>query len=128
MHLYFMIISGLISLAGIGLAYRLHLRDRAAGDALPGKFPEIDLILQGKYFIDELYDAVLGKPLLWLSDRVVLRLGDRLLLDGSLNGMAKIAQAGAGVLSRLQDGSLQRYVGFVLIGSTACLLWILRHG
>jgi len=59
---------------------------------------------------------------------VVLRLGDRWLLDGSLDGVARVAQRGAGLLSRLQDGSLQRYAMLVLLGSAACLLWIWRHG
>ena len=122
------IVSIALAFSGLAGAAWLYAGDAIRATALRMRFAAIQRVLAGKYYIDELYDAVLGKPLLWLSDRVVLRLGDRLLLDGSLNGMAKIAQAGAGVLSRLQDGSLQRYVAFVLIGSTACLLWILRHG
>jgi len=33
-HTTFMIISGLISAAGIGMAYQFHLKDRTAGEAL----------------------------------------------------------------------------------------------
>jgi len=37
--------------------------------------------------------------------------------------MANLAQRTAGVLSRVQNGSLHRYVLFVLAGSAACILW-----
>ena len=85
-------------------------------------------LLAAKYYVDELYEAVLGQPLTWLSDAVFLKFGDRTLLDGSLNGMAKIAHLTAGVLSRVQTGNLHRYVFWVLAGSAACLLWSLRRG
>ena len=72
--------------------------------------------------------ALLGRPLVWISDRVFLRLGDRLLLDGTLDGTAHLAQRGAGVLSRIQSGNLHRYLLFVLAGSAACLLWSVTRG
>jgi NADH-quinone oxidoreductase subunit L len=49
-------------------------------------------VLDGKYFVDELYDRVLQRPWRWVSDRVFLRLGDRILLDGSLHGLAALAR------------------------------------
>ena len=57
-----------------------------------------------------------------------LRFGDRFLLDGTLNGMARLAHRTAGVLSRVQTGSLHRYAFFVLIGGIACVVWSFRHG
>ncbi|HZQ63592.1 MAG TPA: NADH-quinone oxidoreductase subunit L, partial [Casimicrobiaceae bacterium] len=117
-----------LAFSGLAAAAWLYSKDAIRATAIRARVAAVHRVLAGKYFIDELYDAVLGRPLLWISDRIVLRVGDRFLLDGSLNGMAKIARGAAGVLSRLQDGSLQRYAAFVLIGSTACLLWILRHG
>jgi NADH-quinone oxidoreductase subunit L len=84
-------------------------------------------VLAGKYFVDEFYVRFLGNPLTWISDRVFLRLGDRFLIDGALNGMAGIAQRCAGALGRVQSGSLQRYVVLVLAGSVACVLWSLGN-
>jgi NADH-quinone oxidoreductase subunit L len=83
--------------------------------------------LSGKYFIDELYESLIGKPLVWVSDRVFLRFGDRSLLDGTLNGLAALGQRSAGVLSRVQAGSLQLYVWFVLVGIVGAVLWSWRH-
>jgi NADH-quinone oxidoreductase subunit L len=98
---------------------------RAAGVA--STFPWLNRVLLNKYYIDELYERLIGKPLVWVSDRVFLRFGDRSLLDGTLNGLAALGQRSAGVLGRVQAGSLQLYVWFVLIGIVGAVLWSWRH-
>jgi NADH-quinone oxidoreductase subunit L len=91
-------------------------------------FSPLHRLLSGKYFIDELYDRVFQKPLLWISDRVFLRVGDRTLLDGSLDGMAAGAERTSGLLGRVQTGSLHLYAFLVLLGLVAALAWSWRHG
>jgi NADH-quinone oxidoreductase subunit L len=100
--------------------------ERAA--RLRPRFSGLHRVLSGKYFIDELYEAVIGRPLVWLSDRVFLRIGDRVLLDGTLNGLAALARGAAGVLGRVQTGSLHLYAFLVLLGLAAALLWSLPNG
>ena len=85
-------------------------------------------MLSGKYFVDEAYDALIGRPLNWISERVFLNVGDRLLLDGSLNGLAAVARRSAGVLGRIQTGNLQLYMLLALIGIVATLVWSWRNG
>ena len=84
-------------------------------------------LLSGKYYIEELYDAVIGGPIRWVSDRIFLRLGDQLLIDGTLNGMATFARRTAGGLSRVQTGNLHLYALLVLAGVVAVLLWSWGH-
>jgi NADH-quinone oxidoreductase subunit L len=91
-------------------------------------FDGLHRLLSGKYFIDELYDNLIQRPLLWISDRVFLNFGDRRLFDGTLHGMAGAANASGGVLSRVQTGSLHLYVLLVLIGSFLALVWSWAHG
>ena len=78
--------------------------------------------------MDELYEAVLGRPLHWVSERVFLRLGDRRLIDGSLHGLASLAQRAAGRLGSVETGQLQQYVWFALLGVVALLAWMWRNG
>ena len=85
-------------------------------------------ILSDKYFVDEAYDTFIGRPLNWISARVFLDIGDRLLLDGSLNGLAAMARRSAGALGRVQTGNLQLYALLVLIGIVATLAWSWHHG
>ena len=123
-----LVVSVVIALAGLAAAALLFGRGIARAEAVRLRFAGLHRLLAGKYFIDELYDFLVVRPLWWISERVFLGLGDRMLLDGSLNGLARLAQRGAGVLSRVQSGNLQRYVFFVVIGTIACLAWGLRRG
>jgi NADH-quinone oxidoreductase subunit L len=83
--------------------------------------------LAGKYFIDELYEKVIGRPLVWVSDHVFLRLFDRRLIDGLLDGLAALGQRCSGWLARVQTGQLHAYAGLVLAGLVGALLWSWRH-
>jgi len=85
-------------------------------------------LLSGKYYIDEIYDALIGRPLYWISDRVFLRFGDRALIDGSLHSIAALGQRSAAVLARLQTGQLQFYAFLVLAGIVVSLAWAWRYG
>ena len=121
------VLSVVLAFAGLAAAVVVYRNGLARAEALAARFPRLHRLLSGKYYVDELYDAVLNRPLNWISDRVFLRLGDGLLIDGSLNGLAAIAQRAAGRLSRVQTGNLQFYLLLAVLGVVACLGWMLRH-
>jgi NADH-quinone oxidoreductase subunit L len=123
-----LIVSVLLALAGLGAAGYLFGGKAERADQLRRRFPALHRVLSGKYFVDELYDLLIARPLYWVSDRVFLRIGDRLLIDGSLHGLAALAQRSASRLSRVQTGNLQLYAFLVLVGMAAALLWSWRHG
>jgi NADH-quinone oxidoreductase subunit L len=117
-----------ISLAGLGLAWFVYRDGLARAEALRQRFAGLHRLLSGKYYVDELYEAVLGRPLLWISDRVFLGLGDRALIDGTLHGLTAVAQRAAGRLSRVETGNLQFYVLLAVLGVAASLAWMWRNG
>jgi len=112
-----------IAVSGVGLAVWLYSGPTARVDALARAMSPVGTLLRGKYFVDELYDRLLVRPLVWISEHVLLRGGDRLLLDGSLHGLAGLTQRLAGGLSRLQTGQLQWYALLVMLGLVAVVLW-----
>jgi NADH-quinone oxidoreductase subunit L len=81
------------------------------------------LVLNRKYFVDELYDAVVVRPVVWLS-RVVLWKGvDQGVVDGvGVNGAAWTSRLAGGGLRLLQTGQVGIYVVLFLVGA----IWILR--
>ncbi len=119
------VVTGLLGLAGAVYVYRGGL---ARAERLQQRFAGTHRLLSGKYYVDELYEAVLGRPLHWVSERVFLRLGDRVLIDGSLHGLTGLAQRAAGRLSRVETGNLQFYVLLAALGLVASLAWMWRHG
>jgi NADH-quinone oxidoreductase subunit L len=116
-----------IGFAGLALAAWFYARGGERAARLAPSLAPIQRVLSGKYYIDELYAAVIGRPLGWVSEHVFLRLGDRVLLDGTLNGLAALASRTAGLFGRVQTGSLHLYAFLVLLGSLVCLAWVWRH-
>jgi NADH-quinone oxidoreductase subunit L len=122
------VLSVVFAALGLGAVFLVYRGGLERATAIAARFPRLHRLLVGKYYVDELYDAVLWRPLRWISDRVFLGLGDRTLIDGTLNGLAATAQRAAARLSRVETGSLQFYVVLAVIGVIACLGWVLRHG
>jgi len=121
-------VSVVIALAGIGGALFFFAGDGSRATSVRERLVALHRLLYNKYFIDELYETVIGRPLTWISERVFLRLGDKLLIDGSLDGLAGLARRSAGALGRVQTGNLHLYAFLVLLGIVASLAWSWRHG
>jgi NADH-quinone oxidoreductase subunit L len=73
--------------------------------------------------VDELYDAVIVRPVAWLSRAVLWRGVDQGVVDGAaVNGAAVVARLLGSGLRLLQTGQVGVYVVLFLVGA----LWILR--
>jgi len=123
-----LVVSVVLALAGLGAAAYLFGGPPERVERLRARFAGVHRVLSGKYFVDELYERLIGRPLVWISDRLFLRLGDRALLDGTLNGMAALGRGAGRVLARIQTGSLHLYAWLVLAGIAGALIWSARHG
>jgi NADH-quinone oxidoreductase subunit L len=122
-----LVVSVVLAFAGLAAAAFLFGGSPERADRLRARFAGVHRVLFAKYFIDELYERVIGRPLVWISDRIFLRLGDRALLDGTLNGMAAIGRGSGRLLARIQTGSLHFYAWLVLVGIAGALIWSWRH-
>src|SRR5206468_11668114 len=60
-----MALSAFIAIVGIALAYALHLRDRARSERLAAGLAPLTRLLEAKYWVDEIYQAVIVEPL-WM--------------------------------------------------------------
>jgi NADH-quinone oxidoreductase subunit L len=90
-------------------------------------WPTVHRVLSGKYYVDELYEAAIRQPLLWVSERVFLGIGDRRLFDGTLHALAAFGRGTAAALGRIQMGNLHFYAFLVLAGLATALYLGLRH-
>ena len=121
-----MIVSGLISLAGIGLAFVLHLKDRARGDELAEQLQPLTRILEAKYWVDEIYQDFIVTPLRLLGEFCYSF--DRWIVDMLVNMVGWICQL-VGYLLKFttQRGYLQGYGAAMLLGLAAILLFVFMH-
>ena len=106
-----------VALAGIAGALRM-LRP---ADLLPAQLAPAETgfarVLWKKWYGDEIYDALIVRPIMWLSREVLWKIVDVRLVDGAgVNGAAAVSRALGWVGSRLQTGELGFYVVLFVAG------------
>ena len=74
--------------------------------------PPLSRLIEGKFFIDEIYAAVIVRPL-EASARALWKFVDRGLIDGSLNGLAWSAGMCGETLRRVHTGKINHYALFI---------------
>ena len=117
-------LSGVAVLAatiGLVVAWRMY-----AKEVQRGKSEGLHKILSNKYYVDELYQAVVVGPLVWLSRNVFWKVVDVGVIDGTVNGVASGAQAVGDTVRHTQSGNTRSYAVWVLVGAIvvfAIIFW-----
>lgn len=73
--------------------------------------------LENKWYVDELYDAVIVNPLQKLSG-LLDRFAERMGIDGLVNGVGKTVRWGSDRVRLLQSGQVGFYIFVMVIGMT----------
>ena len=112
--------------AGFLLAYLGYVKFTGLPSRLTEYFHGTYQLLVNKYYVDEVYDWLIVRPLRRGSEIFLWRIVDAAAIDGLLvNGSAR-ATAGAGnLLRRMQSGNLRSYATWVLLGAVLWLGYIL---
>ncbi len=122
-----MAISTGIAVAGIGIAMFFWLRRPAAAAALERQFSGVHRLLLNKYYLDEIYNAVIVQPIKQVSTGALWKGVDAGLIDGSVNGVGAGVQTFSTTLRRLQTGSIRTYAASLFYGAVMILGWYLWH-
>jgi NADH-quinone oxidoreductase subunit L len=116
LELALMGVSVTVAGGGIAFAWFVWIRRRRVADNMVREFPGLHRLLLNKYYVDELYDAALVRPIRVASEEGLWRWFDVRVVDGAVNGAAEVVGTGASVLRRLQTGSVRSYAGSLLVG------------
>jgi NADH-quinone oxidoreductase subunit L len=81
-----MISSVAVAGAGIWLAYRVYVQRPAVAEMMASGFPRLHKVLYNKYYVDEIYNAVIIQPIKQLC--LALAWFDLKVIDGIVNGSA----------------------------------------
>jgi NADH-quinone oxidoreductase subunit L len=122
-----MAISVTAGLAGIALAYWMYFAKPAMADSVARGFNGLYTLVYNKYFVDEIYDATVVKPLVIGSREVLWKGLDASVIDGGVNGTGSLARRAGGVLRLMQSGNIRSYATWVLLGSVL-LVVVLEFG
>jgi NADH-quinone oxidoreductase subunit L len=116
-----MLVSSIVAIVGIGLAWYFFIRRRAAADAVAASAAPLYRLLLHKYYVDEAYDLVIVQPIKRLSAGLLWKGVDAGLIDGAVNGTGAFVGAGSSVLRRWQTGSVRVYAASVFVGVVTVL-------
>jgi NADH-quinone oxidoreductase subunit L len=119
-----MALSVAVAVAGILLALNIILKRPQVAEGIKGSFTFLYNLSLNKWWVDELYDMVIVRPL-WGISEMFWTVVDGKGIDGTLHGIADGARGSGGVLSRLQTGFVQNYALSMAGGLVLILLWVL---
>jgi NADH-quinone oxidoreductase subunit L len=127
LELGLMALSVAVALAGIYLAHQMYLAKAGAADRVASRLSGLYNLLKRKYYVDEIYDALFVRPLFWLSENFFWKIFDVKLIDGAVNGSAKLFGGLASVLRRWQTGIVQNYAVTLVLGVIVILGYLLMR-
>jgi NADH-quinone oxidoreductase subunit L len=125
-HAIMYYVSAVVGTTGIIVAFLLHYLGRTTAatsraDALVPAFGGLARGARRKWYVDEIYDAVIRTPLWVLSN--VFHLIDKLIVDGVVNLFGWLPKALGGTIRPSQSGVLHGYAAG-MAGGLALLLLI----
>jgi NADH-quinone oxidoreductase subunit L len=112
------VVDAVVAVGGLGASYVLWSRRVD----IPALEP---VVLQKSYFIDEIYDTAIGRPAEGFARLAAVF--DSQVIDGAVNGLARLARGAGGGLRRIQTGFVRQYALGIVIGAVALLAYMLTR-
>ena len=121
MNLPLALISTALAVAGIALAWAMYYARSISPVAMAARFRPIYVTLFNRYWIDELY--------MWLIDKFVIGVSfglawfDANVVDGAVNGVARVTGAMGNGVRQVQTGRIPAYALAVFGGLALISIW-----
>ena len=110
----------------LGIAWRLwgSGRGTAYDEALARRLPRLYRLVENKYFVDEIYDRLVVRPLR-ATARFCWKVIDSVFIDGGLHVLAFVTEL-AGDLGRFSTtGNVRQYALYFFAGVLALFWWMI---
>jgi NADH-quinone oxidoreductase subunit L len=117
-----MIIATLAALATIFFAYMVYIKNQILPEANDLKLTGIRKLIYNKYYVDELYEMVITKPLDILSE-VFYKFLDLQVVDGIVNGVGSAVTGVSSLVRKVQTGHIGFYIFGMVLGIIAILFF-----
>ena len=115
LELLMMVVSVVIALIGIGIAYLFYVKNPALPKLVAERWKGLYKLVFNKYYVDELYE------ILFINSLKNLGMGlwkgfDDFVIDGTINGIAYLIGLLSGAMRKMQTGLVQNYAFSMIIG------------
>jgi NADH-quinone oxidoreductase subunit L len=121
-----LVLSALVAISGVAVAWLVYGRSPARATSIGVARNPVHRLLLNGYYVDQIYDAVIVKPIyhlsLWLA-----RIFDPSVIDGIVNGVAAAMAGWARGLRRVQTGFVMNYAFGILLGAVAVVAYLLTR-
>jgi NADH-quinone oxidoreductase subunit L len=117
-----------VGILGLLVAWYFYIKRPDLPKKLAQSVHALYLLLLNKYYVDEMYAALMVRPLLWISTNVLWHVVDEGAIDGVVNGSATVARGSGSELRKIQSGNMRSYAAWVILGAvgfTALLFGLL---
>ncbi len=115
----------IIALAGLLLAWWFYIKSPEIPQRLEQRARGLYTLIFHKYYVDEIYAALIVNPLLWISTNMLWHGVDETLIDGTVNGVARVARESGSQLREIQSGNARSYASWVVIGAVGVTVLML---
>jgi NADH-quinone oxidoreductase subunit L len=118
-------LSVLTALIGLYLAYAFYYRKPGTAAALAERFKPVYSLLDHKYWVDEIYGAIIITPLLGTARVVLGGFVDKVLVQGFASMLAAITRGLSAIVRAVQSGNIRSYAGWLALGAAAAIALVL---
>jgi NADH-quinone oxidoreductase subunit L len=117
------VVAVLVAVIGVFIAHTFYFRKNDRAAKLASTFSGVHKLLQHKYWVDEIYGALIVQPLTLASRYILGWIGEAFIIRGSAWLLAGIATLLGEFLRRWQSGNLRSYSGWLAAGAAAILFF-----
>jgi NADH-quinone oxidoreductase subunit L len=122
LELSLILASVIVVAIGVFIAYVFYYRKPGTAAAIAGRFPALYRLVESKFYIDEIYSALVITQLLMFSRIFLGGLIDTGIVNGSGAAAGATTRGLSSLVRRVQSGNIRSYAGWLAIGAAAVLL------
>jgi NADH-quinone oxidoreductase subunit L len=113
-----LVISVICGLAGIAFAWLFYVRKPSLAESVKTAAGPLYTFVANKYYVDEIYSALIVRPLELFSKYALWKGMDESVIDkAGVNGLGHLVRGWGNLFRRIQSGSIRNYATWVLAGS-----------
>ena len=117
--------SSLGAILSAGVAYILYSQSKYLLEWIAGRVSFFYKLSEQKFYVDEIYDFLLVRPLTQLSTLLWKKM-DLSIIDGSVNFLADLGKNFGTLMSVFQTGKVINYAFLMFLGMIAILMWMVH--